>query len=290
LGGSAAKAGAALGGACQSMSLAEGELGNAKPSDAQGKQADAVRAMQQARKQLAEERDRILQELERMVRRQVVENLTEMLDRQKSIRAATEAVVARSAGAQRNTLVRVRQLGKAEAAVVRIADQTLALIEETQFSVALPPALRRLQGKCATIAGNLDDGRVDADVVALEKQVEQDLQDLLDTFKQLAASKIGEGNCRGCKGNPSKLLAELKVVRMMQMRINGETKSVDAERPDGDGDRLDPPSNIDPKLREKITGVRDGQAEVRDAMRRIQEQLNAPEERSPEGAEEEGSR
>ncbi len=278
LGASAAKAGATLGGACQSMSLAEGDLGNAEPSDAQAKQADAVRAMREARKQLADERDRILQDLERMVRRQVVENLTEMLDRQKSIRAATEAVVNRMNSGQRDTIVRVKQLGKAETAIVRIADQTLVLIEETQFSVALPPALRRVQQKCALIAATLDDAQADGSVVAREIEVENDLQDLLDTFKQLAASRIGEGNCRGCKGNPSKLLAELKVVRMMQARVSGATKSVDGERPEGDGDAMNLPPNTDPMLRDKILAVRDGEAEVRDAMRRIQEQLNAPDE------------
>src|SRR5207244_3356128 len=111
---------------------------------------------------------------------------------------------------QRETIVRIKQLGSAEEAIVRIGDQTLALIEETHFSVALPPALRRVEQKCALIAAKLDDAQADAKVIALEWQVERDLQDLLDTFKQLASGKMSSGNCKGCKGDANKLLAELK--------------------------------------------------------------------------------
>jgi len=283
LGGSAAKAGTTLGGACQSMSLAEGHLAATKPSEAQPKQTEAVEAMRQARKQLVEERDKILQELERQVRRQVVENLTEMLERQKSVRAATETLVPRVTSAQqpppRELLVRAAQLGQAENAIVRIAEQTVALIEQTQFSVALPPALRRVQQKCTAIAASLDAARADATTVDAEKQVERDLQDLIDTFKQLAAGKITPGSCKGCKGDKNKLLAELKVVRMMQTRVNADTRDADAARP---GTSESSAGDVEPALRERIWRVRDAQAEVRDAVERIHQQLTAPDEPSAE--------
>ena len=55
------------------------------------------------------------------------------------------------------------------------------------------------------------------------------MQDLLDTFKQLAASKMGNGSCN-CKGDKNKLLAELKVLRMLQIRVNEETTDADGHR------------------------------------------------------------
>ncbi len=278
LGGAATAAGAKLGGACQSMSLAEGQFGAAKPGDAQGKQNEAVEAMRAARKQLAEERDKILQELEKQVRRQVVENLTEMLERQKSIRAASETSLGRmkSAEVPRVTLVKIKQLGGAETAIVRIADQTIALIEETHFSVALPPALKRIQQKCAVVAARLDDSKLDEPMIDSQKKIERDLKDLLDTFKQLSASKTTPSSCKGCKGDKNKLLAELKVVRMMQIRVNEDTKTVDAERAESAAAAA--AANLNPVLRDKILVVRDAQGEVQAAMQHIHDQLTAPDE------------
>lgn len=275
LGASAAQAGQSLGSASQSMANAEAALGTGKPGDAMTKQGDAVASMQEARKQLAEEREKVMMELERMVRKQVVMNLTEMLDRQKSIRAGTEMAVEQLASANRDTLLKIKQLGASETSIVRIAEQTITLIEETSFSVALPPALKRVQQKCAVIAATLDDSKADQALIAAEIQVEKDLKDLLDTFKELSASKVTPGSCQGCKGDKNKLTAELRVVRLMQTRVNDETKSVDGDRTKTLA-AADLPANINPMLREKILAVRDGQADVRDAMDRIHQQLNAP--------------
>ena len=110
--------------------------------------------MQEAKKQLNEERDKVLAEVEKLVRKQIVMNLTEMLDRQKSVRAGTELAVEHLNGQQqREMLAKIRQLGGAETAIVRIADQTIDLINTTNFSVALPPAIEaacstKMRGDC----------------------------------------------------------------------------------------------------------------------------------------------
>lgn len=284
LGGAATQAAASLGSASQSMSLAEGALSSGKPSDAQTTQGQAVASMQEAKKKLAEERDKILMELEKMVRKQVVANLTEMLERQKTIRVGTEAIVSRatSSSAERETMVKIKQLGTAETAMVRIAEQTITLIEETNFSVALPPALRQVQQKIAVIAAGLNDSKADARTITSEIEVETDLKDLLDTFKELAATKVTPGSCKGCKGDKNKLVAELKVVRFMQNSVNGQTRNVDAERPKAS----DLPTDIDPMLKDKILAVRDRQADARDAMQRIHDQLNAPDDPADQAEEE----
>jgi len=145
-------------------------------------------------------------------------------------------------------------------------------------------ALKRVQQKCAVVAAQLDDAKADAGNVTKQMQIERDLQDLLDTFKQLASSRMTPGGNCNCKGDRNKLLAELKVVRMMQARANEETRSVNDERgaanPANAADAL--PANVWPMLREKILVVRDVQADARDALKRIHEQLNAPDEAPPE--------
>lgn len=274
MGGQAAAAGANLGSAAQAMALAEGSLGSGKPGSASGSQGQALTGMSEAKKKLAAERERILMELERMVRKQVVMNLTEMLERQKSVRGGTEHVVNAMDLASRETIVRMKQLGSSETSIVRIAEQTISLIEETGFSVALPPALKRVQAKVAYIAATLNDSRASTVLIAKEVEVEKDLKDLLDTFKELSASKVTDGNCN-CKGDKNKLVAELKVVRLMQDRVNQDTVAVDGTR-GANIPAYQLPADIDPMLRDKIVGLRDGQSEVRDAMKKIQDQLSAP--------------
>lgn len=269
LGPAPAKAAAGLGSACQSMSLAEGHLGGGRAGDAQGLQKQAIDAMQRAREQLEAERQKILDELQSQVRKQVVENLTEMLERQRTVRIATEAVVARLPSGEHETELRVKKLSPAEAAIVRICDQTLELIDQTDFSIALPPALKAVRGNCAAVADHLDTGVADVPLVTDEKQIEADLADLLDTFKQLASQPGPPSQCRGCKGNKNKLLAEMKVLRMLQTRVNGRTTTVDAER----GRGTEPTDGPSAELRAKIAAVGESQEAIRAAVQKIHQEV-----------------
>ncbi len=266
LGGEPGKAAEKLANASQSMSQAEAHLGNAHPADASPLQGRAADTMQEARDQLDKERQKLLDELDKQVRQQVVANLQEMLDRQKSIRGATEAVAGHLNSTDRDVQMRVKQLAPAENAVVRICGETLELINQTQFSIALPPALEELKGNCTSVADRLGTGTADMANVEDQKQIEQDLTDLLATFKQLAAQPGGPGNCRGCKGNKNKLLAELKTLRLLQTRVNISTAKTDARRAAAD------PSNA-PAVQQEITGVRDQQEQVHVAVERLQKEL-----------------
>jgi hypothetical protein len=263
LGGEPAKAGDKLGNASQSMSLAEGHLGNGHPGEASPLQGQAADTMQQARDDLDKERQKLLDELEKQVRTQVVANLQEMLDRQKSIRGATEAVADRPNTGDREVQLRVKQLAPAETAIVRICSDTLELIDQTQFSVALPPALEEVKADCISVADRLDTGMADAPLVSDQKQIEHDLQDLLDTFKQLASQP---GQCKGgnCKGDKNKLLAELKVLRLLQSQVALHTTKLDAQRTAGDQS---------PAIEAKIAGVRDEQENVHQAVQKLQDEL-----------------
>ena len=268
LGPGPAKATDMLGNASQSMSLAEGHLGAGRPSDAQGLQSAAVDSMQQARDQLEQERQRILDELQGQVRKQVIRNLQDMLDRQKTVREATETIVGRLPSGEAATLQRVVMLAAPENAITRICDDTTELVSETEFSVALPPALAELHDSTGAVADHLQTGIATAALVSNEKDVEHDLQDLLDTFKELSADPGPPSHCRGCKGNKNKLLAELKVLRMLQVRVNAQTAQEDARRA-ADG----PSSQPSDDLSASITATRDRQADIQTATNEIHQEL-----------------
>lgn len=261
---------ASLGAAGQSMSAAEGSLGGGKPSDAEGQQGEAGKKLADAKAALERERQKVLQELEGQVRRVVIENLQEMLERQSAIRKANQALEPKLAK-ERQAVIQLQQLAPAEQRVAAICQQTLDLVNETEFSVALPPALETLERNMLLVSGDLTGGRGDEHVINTEIAIEADLKDLLETFKETPTGTGQSGECNGCKGNLNKLLAELKVVRMMQLRVNKGT--VDA---DGDAKRAAAATaELPVELREKIGKLRDGEQTTRDAMDRLNDRFGS---------------
>ena len=262
LGAPGAKPATTLGTASTSMSAAEASLQGQKAADAAAQQAEAAKALEQAKKELEEERKKLLEEVEKQVRAQVIENLTQMLDRQRLVRESTEKLTSQLKAQDREAVLRAKRLATAEKHIVAIADQTVELIELTQFSVALPPAIRGVQRRCLYVVADLEAGRGDEKVVAAERQIERDLADLIDTMKQSASMASSPSQCKGCNGNKNKLLAELKVLRLLQLRVNEETK-------DADGRRAAALAELPQELKDKIGTVRDNQAHAHAAAEKI---------------------
>ena len=96
--------------------------------------------------------------------------------------------------------------------------------------------------------------------------IERDLKDLIETFKELQSSGSQPSNCQGCKGDKNKLLAELKVLKMLQVRVNEETK-------DTDGSRAAAMRELPAPLKQKIGTIRDNQQQVRDATESIHKRV-----------------
>jgi hypothetical protein len=255
-------AGTALGAASKSMSNAAGGLGGGKPGDAELSQGDATQKLQEARAQLENERQKVIAELSKQVKKVVIENLQEMLDRQTAIREKNEALEPRLAKS-REAVQQLELLAPPEERVATICQTTLDLVNETEFSVALPPALESLEKNMLYVAGDLTAGRGDQHVIGTEVAIEQDLKDLLDTFKTLPGD-ANISNCKGCKGNMNKLLAELKVIRMMQTRVNKGTSDADLE-----SRQAAAVAALPPELRERIGKLHDNQESTRNAMDRL---------------------
>lgn len=260
------KASASLGKASGTMGKAAGSLGACKGGDALVQQTDAVAQLQEARNQLEQQRQQLVQEIERLVRKQVIANLTDMLERQTAVRQATAALYPRAQTGERESLLRVKQLAIPEGRIVTVCDQTIELIEETQFSIALPPALHSISRRCTVIENDLAQSRDNQDVIAAQRQVERDLKGLIETFKELARGIGPPCNCKGLGKDKNKLLAELKVLRMLEIRVHEETR-------DADGRRAAALRELPPDLKQKIGTVRDMQTQVRDATAEIHRQL-----------------
>lgn len=261
LGEGPAKSAEGLAGASKSMSNAEGSFGSKNASQASGQQAQALDALKKARQQLEAERQKMLAEIERQVKKQVIENLTRMLETQIAVREATEALSPRLTS-ERQAQLRIKQLGATEQKIADLAEATIELVEQTGFSVALPPALANIQRRVTYVAVDLRAGRGGEPVIKQEKEIERDLTDLIETFKELPSNAKNGSQCKGCKSNKNKLLAELKVLRMLQMRVNEETADID-------GRRARAMAELDGELRQSLGTTTRHQADVRDATEKL---------------------
>jgi len=81
----AGKQAARVGAAGNDMNAAAGQLGEGNPGEAASKQKEAIRKLQDARDRIDEAREKLKKELEMTVRKQVMENLEDMLTRQTQV-------------------------------------------------------------------------------------------------------------------------------------------------------------------------------------------------------------
>jgi hypothetical protein len=225
-------------------------------------QGESIKKLGEAKASLEDARKKLMEEIEKQVRKQVIENLQEMLERQTAVRQATERLSPKLASGDREASINVKKLSTPEQRIVSICDSTIDLIEQTQFSQVLPMALKSVQRRMLYVTADLGAGRGSSQTIEAEKQIEKDLADLIDTFKQLNNSSNQPSQCKGCKGDKNKLLAELKVLRMLQVRVNEETK-------DADGRRSAAMKELPTELKKKIGSVADMQSQVEEATDKL---------------------
>ncbi len=228
-GGLTSGAAGAIGSASQSMGKAGKSLGQGEGKAAPPEQADAVKKLEDADKNLAEAEDQLKKELEGLVRRQVMEHLTQMIAQQKQVRETTEKLQPRIAEGSAQATVSLKRLGDSEEEIITLANDCIDLCTLTEFSVVFPTALGDIVSKMEQVRDQLAGGIGNEEVVLQELEIESDLEGLLAALKQASKpNPNGEsGQCMGCKGNMNKLLAELKMVRQMEQSLQVQTKRID---------------------------------------------------------------
>jgi hypothetical protein len=249
-----------------SMGNAESRLGDRQPEPAGQQQNDALGALKYARSQLSEEEQKLLNKIRAEVKKRVLEGITEMLERQIGVRESTERFAPKIKEGSRQVLTSVVALSKSEDQIIQIGDSLLALVEETEFGIALPAALRSVVDEMDAVKQQLAAGEASAEVVTAEKQVEADLKELLDCMKQLPSSaksdpgKAGNGDDRERELN--RIVAELKMIRMLQIRVTRDTKHTDEKRA-AEAERLSA------QMRQTIQAIHDRQADVHEVTDRL---------------------
>lgn len=251
-----------------SMSGAEGQLGNQQAGPAGEMQQQALDSLKYAKEQLEEEAEKLLEQLRAEVKRRVMEGLTLMLEKQTAVRESTELVGPKAAAGSRQALTALTGLGKSQGRIVEMSNELITLVEETEFGIALPAALLMVRDAMLAVQDSLAEGDGSAKVVAAEKQIESDLQALLDAMKQLPVAKMSNRKAqRGPRDRQrelNRLIAELKMIRLLQMRTNQRTATVDESRAKV--------QSLSAAIKDEIEAVADQQDFVREATERLAEE------------------
>jgi hypothetical protein len=226
-------------------------------------------ALKYAREQLAQEEQQLLNKIRAEVKKRVLEGITEMLERQIAVRESTERLSPRLKLGSRQVLTAVVGLSKAEEQIMQVGDSLLGLVEETEFGIALPAALRSVIDEMDEVKQSLAAADASSEVVQAELQIEADLKELLDCMKRLpstaSSSPSQSGNMEARERELNRLVAELKMIRMLQVRVNRDTLHTDEKR----AAELE---RMSTETKQKIEAIHDRQQDVHDVTDKLNTQ------------------
>jgi hypothetical protein len=260
--------------ASEPMQAAEGDLAKIAAKPAAADQLAALKLLSTSREGLAKSLEGLLTELRSELQSRIISELTEMHEAQMSIREITETQAPKIAQKSRSAFILVAGQSPKEGELVEKTDQLMALTEETEFGVALPTALKVISRQMKAVEGWLKQGDASPRTVTQEKRIEQDLLGLLEAMRRLPPTTPPPPgsplptNLKDRERELNRLIAELKMIRLLQVRLDDDTIVVDKSRPDTPVLPL--------PLRREIEALKSGQEEIRDSMRKIAKSLEPP--------------
>jgi hypothetical protein len=260
--------------ASEPMQAAEGDLDKIAAKPAAADQLAALKLLSTSHEGLARSLEALLTELRSELQSRIISELTEMYETQTAIREITEAQAPKIAQKSRSAFILVAGQSPKEGELVEKTDQLMALTEETEFGVALPTALRVISRQVKMVEGWLKVGDASPRTVTQEKRIEQDLLGLLEAMRRLPPTTPPPPgsplptNLKDRERELNRLIAELKMIRLLQVRLDDDTIVVDKSRP------ADPILPL--ALRREIEALKSGQEEIRDSLRKIAKSLEPP--------------
>ena len=215
------------------MQEAQRRLSEAERKAARDEQQQAIEELETARAELEEilrqmreeEVERLLVQLETRVRL--------MLKAQRQIVAGADKLVAAEAASRRERQLEAGRLGREQEDVTAEADRALVLVRDDGSAVAIPEALGQVRDDSAQVAARLKRGDVAPATLAIAGEIVTGLEELLAALEKSRRDEdsrpqeAGPGGGRQAEPGQQPLvdkLAELKMLRSLQARVNARTE------------------------------------------------------------------
>lgn len=219
----------------QRMQEAAKRLDEAQRKGAAEEQAKAIEELEQAKAEL----EKILRQLrEEELERMLVlleARFRKMLDEQVAVYEETQQLDASQANTPAHELeIAAGRLSRREKLIVREADRALVLLREDGTSIAFPEAIEQARDDMQQIAERLNRVKVDLltqgmeeDVIAALEESFATLRQQLDQLREQKAQQSGGGGEPGEQPLVDRL-AELRMIRALQIRVNRRTQQFGA--------------------------------------------------------------
>jgi hypothetical protein len=220
----------------QRMQDAAKRLDEAQREGAADEQAQAIEELEQAKAEL----EKILRQLrEEELERMLVlleARFRKMLDEQVAVYEETQQLDASQANTPAHELeIAAGRLSRREKLIVREADRALVLLREDGTSIAFPEAIEQARDDMQQIAERLNRVKVDLltqgmeeDVIAALEESLATLRQQLDQLRDQKAQQSGGGGGEPGEQPLVDQLAELRMIRALQIRVNRRTQQYGA--------------------------------------------------------------
>jgi len=258
----------------QRMRQAQERLENTDPGAARGEQERAVEELETARAEL----EQILRQMrEEEVTRLLVQletRLRGMLKAERGVLADAERLTAATEQSDRERQLEAARLGREQGTITAEAAKALVLVRDDGSAVAIPQALEQVHDDSGQAATRLARGDAGRDTISLLGEIVIGLEEMLAAVEraredQQDAAAAPAGGRPGEAGEQPLVdkLAELKMLRSLQARVNARTQRL-ARLLDADDT---PVAGTD--LRAALTRLADRQRQIERAARDIVEGL-----------------
>jgi uncharacterized protein DUF4175 len=230
--------------ASKSMQEAKGQLSGGSPGEANDSQKRALEELQRTRAELAEAIDRQQKQAQAESLAKIDERLDRMLAAQRTATQRTADVAGKVGpeGFDRAGQLALVELSNEEGSIAEQADEVLVMLKREGTTVVFPAVLTELAEDLRDVQDRLS-RRDPGDLTqGIQAEIERSLEEMIDAIrKELSnrrkqgSSPSGGGGGGGAGGKRPLIppVAELKMLRAMQLQVNRRTKLLAEEKSRG---------------------------------------------------------
>jgi uncharacterized phage infection (PIP) family protein YhgE len=218
----------------KAMREAEKKLAEKKTEEANKEQQKAIDELEKTIEKLQEMIEQRREEERQELLARLEARLSQIKEMQQEILTGTIELDKRASSERtRADELRCRQLSKSEKDVVSGLEQVLVLLVEDGTAVAFPETMEQLARDAQGVAGELAELHTGTKVQLVEKEIIETLDEMVSALDKAKTNKprsSKKGSPSGGKSGKHPLveqLAELKMIRSLQLRINERTAVVE---------------------------------------------------------------
>ena len=232
--------------AAGAMEKASSSLGKGDPSSANVSQRQALEHLKQAAEKLKRALEKEKESAQQEALTRIQDMLQKVLDKQRGITKETLTVYKQRVGPQkynRAEILKLAKLSDGEGDLAKQVDKILQLLRAEGTTTVFPAVLEEIAGDLRNVQNLLAGRKAGPITQSLQKGIENNLEELIKALKKESrrrkkkrGGRSGGGGGGGGGGKQPLVppVAELKMLRALQVQINKRTIMLDAAKQKGE--------------------------------------------------------